>query len=241
MPVKWQSFIAAGRQCVAGLPDFAPGEKGKAVYLSGGDSLKDRLPQLEQALEGEMGKTLFPFALIAVTPKSWEEEFSPWAAPALSRKTPAFTGGGDKYLRDLAGPILQECEERLPLLPGRENRALAGYSLAGLSTLYALYQTETFAALGSVSGSLWFEGFLDYMEKMTPRCRDTRVYLSLGNKEEKSRHPLMRQVGDKTRRAIEVLEAQLTAPCTLEWNEGGHFDGVSERLCKAIRWMMEKK
>ena len=104
--MKWQSFIAAGRQCVAGLPDLVPGEKGKAVYLSGGDSLKDRLPQLEQALEGEMGKTLFPFALIAVTPKSWEEEFSPWAAPALSRKTPAFTGGGNEYLRDLAGPIL---------------------------------------------------------------------------------------------------------------------------------------
>ena len=74
---------------------------------------------------------------------------------------------------------------------------------------------------------------LDYMEKTAPRCPDTRVYLSLGNKEEKSRHPLMRQVGDNTRRAIGVLEGQLTVPCTLEWNEGGHFDGVSERLCKA--------
>ena len=128
----------------------------------------------------------------------------------------------------------------MPLLPGRENRALAGYSLAGLSTLYALYQTEAFGALASVSGSLWFEGFLDYMEKTAPRCPDTRVYLSLGNKEEKSRHPLMRQVGDNTRRAIEVLEGQLTAPCTLEWNEGGHFDGVSERLCKALRWMLRR-
>ncbi len=43
-----------------------------------------------------------------------------------------------------------------------EFRGIAGYSLAGLFALWAVYQTGLFDRAASVSGSLWFDGFLTF-------------------------------------------------------------------------------
>ena len=37
---------------------------------------------------------------------------------------------------------------------------IAGYSLAGLFALYALYKTDAFTRVASMSGSLWFPGIM---------------------------------------------------------------------------------
>lgn len=37
---------------------------------------------------------------------------------------------------------------------------IAGYSLAGLFALYALYKTDVFTRVASMSGSLWFPGIM---------------------------------------------------------------------------------
>lgn len=39
---------------------------------------------------------------------------------------------------------------------------LGGYSLAGLFSLWAAYQTNLFAGIAAASPSVWFPGFLDY-------------------------------------------------------------------------------
>lgn len=47
-------------------------------------------------------------------------------------------------------------------------RGIAGYSLTGLFALYyAIYQTDLFSRVGSISGTLWFPGMKEYIFSMS--------------------------------------------------------------------------
>ena len=70
-------------------------------------------------------------------------------------------------------------------------------------------------------------------QKIQTNC----IYLSLGNKEEKTRNSVMAQVGDCIRKAYDLLHAE-GIQCTLEWNEGGHFKDPHLRTAKAFVWVM---
>lgn len=79
----------------------------------------------------------------------------------LSKNADPCTGGADDYPRLLT-------EESIPSAEKESNgvslwRGLAGHSLAGLFALYAIYQTDLFSGVGSVSGSLWFSGINEYL------------------------------------------------------------------------------
>lgn len=78
---------------------------------------------------------------------------------------------------------MPKAEKELPQAP--EWRGIAGYSLAGLFALYAIYQTDVFTRVGCISGSLWFPGFLEYVFTHESKRRPGCLYFSLGDKEAK--------------------------------------------------------
>ena len=61
--------------------------------------------------------------------------------------------------------------------------------MAGLFTLWAAYQTDAFAGVAAASPSIWFPDFLQYMKEHDIRTES--VYLSLGDREEKTRNLVM--------------------------------------------------
>lgn len=65
------------------------------------------------------------------------------------------------------------------------------------------------------------------------------IYLSLGNKEEKTKNAVMSRVGDCIRSQYELLEER-GADCILEWNSGGHFKDTRQRSAAAFLWCMSK-
>ena len=65
------------------------------------------------------------------------------------------------------------------------------------------------------------------------------VYLSLGDKEEKTRNPLMATVGERIREAHDLLKEQ-GRNCILEWNQGNHFKDANLRTAKAFCWVMKQ-
>ena len=66
-----------------------------------------------------------------------------------------------------------------------------------------------------------------------------RVYLSLGDKEERTKNAVMAAVGDNIRTLHSRL-AERGADCTLEWNSGGHFKDADLRTAKAFQWVIEE-
>ncbi|MDY2610537.1 MAG: alpha/beta hydrolase-fold protein [Oscillospiraceae bacterium] len=59
-------------------------------------------------------------------------------------------------MRLLTEKLIPAAEKEINEVP--RWRGIAGYSLAGLFALYAIYQTDLFSRVGSMSGSLGFPG-----------------------------------------------------------------------------------
>ena len=78
----------------------------------------------------------------------------------------------------LTHQIIPFTEEKLGYVP--KFHGIAGYSLAGLFALWSVYQTDLFDWAASISGSLWFDGFLEFMKANTPKVKF--IYFSLGIK-----------------------------------------------------------
>ena len=166
------------------------------------------------------------FRLIAVKIADWNRDLSPWEAPAVFGKV-GFGGGAEKTLAEI-----------LPLCQEDKRCFIGGYSLAGLFALWVACRTDAFAGVAAASPSVWFPGFADYMKAHGIRCN--RVYLSLGDKEEKTRNPVMATVGDRIRELSAWLSARGT-DCVLEWNPGNHFRDPDLRTAKAFAWLLREE
>lgn len=120
------------------------------------------------------------FTLVTVSGLNWEAELSPWAAGNLFKYSEMFTGGADAYLKLLTQEIMPQAES---MLFGKIAwRGLAGYSLAGLFTVYALYKTDLFSRAASMSGSLWYPGFKDFALQNTLCKAPQHLYFRLAIK-----------------------------------------------------------
>ena len=131
--------------------------------------------------------------------------------------------------------IIPQVESSLPQPPIW--RGIAGYSLAGLFALWALWQTNAFDRAASASGSLWFPHFVDRASTEPFVSNPQAVYLSLGKKETKTPNRMMRHVLDDTR-AMEELLVERGIPTTLEINPGNHFAQTDLRMALGIHWIL---
>lgn len=171
--------------------------------------------------------------LITVTDADWNRDLSPWQADRVFRGGD-FTGGAPVHLAALLDRI-PETEKSLgyPV----KCRTIAGYSLAGLFALWSVHVTDAFDFAVSVSGSLWFDGFTNFMASHPTNAR--AVYLSLGDAEHRTKNPRMAKVEDCTRECRAMLEER-GIPSTFERNPGGHFTDVPARTARGILWISER-
>ena len=166
------------------------------------------------------------FCLTVIKVQNWNDDLSPWASPAVFGKEDFGEGAADTLTE-----VLSCCEDQ------NKTYIIGGYSLAGLFALWAAYQTDVFKGVAAASPSVWFPGFVEYMKGN--RLQACHVYLSLGDKEEKTRNPVMATVGDRIREASRLLMDQ-GINTKLEWNSGNHFRDADIRTAKAFAWVMNQ-
>ena len=146
------------------------------------------------------------FQLIAVKVDNWNQDLSPWEASAVF---------GSEGFGDGAGELLQfllgQCVDR------RKTYYIGGYSLAGLFSLWAAYQTDIFAGVAAVSPSVWFPGFLQYMKEHDMRAKS-----------------------DCIREGYNLLKMQKIRTI-LEWNPGNHFKDAGIRTAKGFAWLIRNQ
>ena len=164
------------------------------------------------------------FHLLAVR-VDWYQDLSPWPAPAVTGNIP-FGDGAEETLKNIL---------KLTGKPGKKY-ILGGYSMGGLFALWAARRTDVFSAVAAVSPSVWFPGFTEFLT--TSGIQTGRVYLSLGDREEKTRNPVMAAVGNRLREIHAWLQSQ-AVPCCLEWNKGNHFVDLEERMAKGFAWAVK--
>ena len=104
--------------------------------------------------------------------------------------------------------------------------------------MYSLYKTDRFAGAASCSGSLWFPGFPEYVHEHGFASSLAKIYLSLGDREAKTKNPVMATVEDNTRSLAEQYSSQ-GYDVLFEMNKGGHFNDHALRTAKGIAWMLK--
>ncbi|MBE6724841.1 MAG: NUDIX domain-containing protein [Ruminococcaceae bacterium] len=161
----------------------------------------------------------------------WDRDLSPWPAEGVFRGQ-TFTGEAEAYRIRLTEELIPEAERSLPFAPVR--RFIAGYSLAGLFSLWSAFRCGCFSGVASVSGSLWYDGFTEFVRDHDLSREVKALYLSLGDREKNAKNPRMAKVEEATGEIARILREKTGLPVPFELNPGGHFRDVPERMEKAI-------
>lgn len=178
-----------------------------------------------------------PFTLVAISDLDWNHDMVPWDSPPAFKNADSCTGGADDYLQLLTEEIIPTAEKKIAGVPCW--RGIAGYSLAGLFALYSIYQTDVFSRVGSMSGSLWFPGMKEYIFSHEPKRRPDHMYFSLGDKESKTRNPVLKTVRQNTEE-IHAFYQGKGIDTVLQMNPGNHYNHAAERTAAGIVWMLNR-
>lgn len=162
---------------------------------------------------------------------AWNDSLTPWPAPGLHAGDADFGGKAATTLAELANEAIPLLEARFRLTPTR--RAICGYSLGGLFALYAFTRDARFDACVCLSGSLWYEGWLDYLRAQSFEGAGRYVYFSLGKKECKAGPRIMRSVQDNMEACAEMCRER---GCAVDYvlGPGNHMQHHTERLAAGL-------
>ena len=90
-----------------------------------------------------------PFAIVFLAVEDWNQQLSPWQAPAVFGKQDF--GAGAKEMLEAIETILPAIIERCYNLPSDAPVVLGGYSLAALFSLWSAYESQSFTAIAAAS------------------------------------------------------------------------------------------
>ena len=221
-------FHTAGKQ-VAVYPSAAPDRP--VIYLNTFANEGDNVHQALQAANCP------DFTLVAISGLTWDNDMAPWDIPPISEGDTPCTGGADDYLKLLIDEIVPKAEAQIRGKPLW--RGLAGYSLAGLFAVYSIYRTTLFSRIASMSGSLWFPGFEEYVFSHEMQGGITHLYFSLGDRECRTKNPYLQTVQTHTEK-IEAFFSQHNVDTVFQLNAGNHYKNAVQRTAAGITWILGK-
>ena len=177
------------------------------------------------------------FSLVAFKIEDWNSELTPWEMPLLRGKG-NFGDGAAGTLEFIKNDLILAVSEYINIENKEIKYILGGYSLAGLFSLWSGYQTDIFEGIAAVSPSVWYKGWIEYVAAGKPLSE--KIYLSLGDTEEKTKHQILSKIGENIRKQHEIFEKSGNVKTVLEWNEGNHFKNPDIRTAKGFLWVMNK-
>ncbi len=176
------------------------------------------------------------FHFVTVSNLRWNDDLSPWYHGAVMAKGEAFGGRADEYLEFFTKRVMPCAEEKLGNVSAR---ITAGYSMAGLFALYAPHRTATFDSIVAASASVWYPNFTDYVKKQDFLKKPEAVYLSIGDREARTRNPYLRG-SEHCMEELCSLYREKKITVVFERNPGNHYQDAPLRLAKGIKWALER-
>lgn len=170
--------------------------------------------------------------IVVITGMDWQNVFSPWPAPGVPKGTPDFKGESPAFLKLLQEKVIPQIEKTLGV-DKAVKRTLVGVSMSGLFALWQWMMCDTFHNIASLSGSFWYEGFVEWIKKQPIPKKSGKGYFLLGDREPKSKVKAFSTVGTDTQEILSLLEA---AGIDVEFQSvpGNHYSDPIPRLDKAF-------
>ena len=170
--------------------------------------------------------------IVVIDNTNWNDDLTPWPANGVFKKAKPFGGKAAAFLDRLTKEIIPETERDLGVEDAE--RTLLGVSLSGLFAVWSAFNTDRFTNIISISGSLWYDGFAEWMKEQTPSPQLKKVCMLLGEKEKNAKDPRMATVEERTQTATNLLKEKTQAAVTFELVDGTHFSPTMPRLERAF-------
>ena len=177
--------------------------------------------------------------IVVITGMDWQNVFSPWPAPGVPSGTPDFEGESPQFLQLLQQKVLPTLDKELNLTAMPE-RTLVGVSMSGLFALWQWMVCDTFTNIMSLSGSFWYEGFINWIKKLTIPHKSGKGYFLLGNQESKSKVQAFNSVAADTLEIFKLLQS-VNIDVEFEIVPGNHYSNPIPRLEKAFSAIYKTK
>ena len=159
-----------------------------------------------EALGGWLAQaaTKYRISMVSITGMDWDNDLSPWPAPGEPPGSPDFQGLAPEFLATLTQKVAP-------------------------AALWQRFVSPFFPSVLSLSGSFWYPGFVEFVNRQAAPQPTGSVYMLLGRKERFSPIKAFRPVEDDTRLILARLQ-QLGVPCRLDMVPGNHYANPLPRL-----------
>lgn len=238
MIAKWQITIpeltdSATRNAYIYIPEESkhdPDARYPVLYMFDGHNVffdEDATYGKSWGMAEFTGKTQLPMIIAAVecnhSPDNGRlSEYSPFTFE--NEKLGRITGRGKTTMEWLVNSFKPYIDANYPTLPEREYTYIAGSSMGGLMSLYAVTAyNHVFSRAAALSPSIWFAvRQLDRLLTQSPIAPDTVVYMDYGSREMSFHHNMKRQFA---RVASRLLERGIYLNCRIV--PGGNHNEAS--------------
>ncbi|MBQ6804986.1 MAG: alpha/beta hydrolase [Clostridia bacterium] len=176
-----------------------------------------------------MDETKTPMIIVAVECNHGKnnarlKEYSPFTFTRKS--TGRIVGRGEKYMDWLIHELKPMIDENYPTLPDRAHTLIAGSSMGGLMSLYAvLAHNDVFSRAACLSPSVWTNPKkMKELIRTASLAKDTRIYLDYGSREMKNHDQMLTCFSSIIK---ELMERKLMISCRIVPN-GDHCEACWE-------------
>ncbi len=174
----------------------------------------------------------YNFTFVQIAGMDWQNVFSPWPAKGVPAGTEDFKGESPGFLKLLEQTLVPRLERELGMVKKVE-RTLVGVSMSGLFALWQWPQTSLFENIVSLSGSFWYDGFMDWFDKQNYSDKKGFAFFLLGRQEPKSNVKAFNIVGENTELIVRHLR-DCGVNVDFQWVPGNHYQYPIERLDLAM-------
>lgn len=195
-----------------------------AVFLNDGELISKLSLRLNHAI------------LFGIVPNDRLTEYTPWKQKAIRSGASDFGGKMEEYHHTLRTEILPTVQQEYHLDSSR--LAYGGFSLGGLAAIMSLWQTNSFCELFSISGSFWYPGVVEFMEKNQILNRKANVFLLNGEKEGEDHNNRLQNASGYAKQVHTILKTRLNARCVMD--EYAHHEQQIQRFGQIIEWLEQQ-
>lgn len=212
------------------------------VYIHDeGYLFRDQLPALESMMSRQELRELI---FVGIRPDNRNCEYTPWYAKALSARYGELGGQGAQYLEFLANELKPYIDNTYRTLSSPENTGIAGASFGGLISMYAAFLLPgVFGRVASISGSFWYEGFIEFMKATGIEMTGRKIYLDVGMLEGAAKTNIQQTMVERNKEAYEILRQKgfSSEHCRFVMEEGADHEHTFflRRLPFALQWLFQ--
>jgi Predicted hydrolase of the alpha/beta superfamily len=179
----------------------------------------------------------FGTTVVVMSGMNWNDDLTPWSAEGVFKKAKPFGGNAEVFFANLTDTILPWLDKELSL--DNPERYLFGISLSGLFAIWSCFKDSLMSGVASISGSMWFNGFSEWVKNQTPSPSVKKIYISLVDREKRAKDKRMATVEDAT---LSVVESMKEKGASVEFNlekDTTHFSPLIPRLERALAAFFE--